>query len=295
MSEVVSDVAPAPHVSTHWHSSAAQWAAFGSPLRPCAEDIAIVAKILAGEPELFGGNAKRRAWLLGVTPEIATAAPLQGIDLFAVERVWAMIDSAWPGDTRSRCAIRADWLRAPFLDESFDLAIGDGCLTVVPDLHDLSLLLASVHRCLRRDGFLMLRLYCRPDVGETPDAVIAALHSGAIGSFHAFKWRLAMAVQGDAAPDVAVDAVWQTWHAARIDKSVLAAARGWKPEAVETMEFYRGSPARYNFMRFDATIRQLEQAGFDLVATQTGNYELAERCPHVLLRKRHGSSGTAMR
>jgi len=149
-----------------------------------------------------------------------------------------------------------------------------------------------VHRCLHRDGYLMLRLFCRPDVGETPDAVIAALHSGAIGSFHAFKWRLAMAVQGIAdAPDVAVDAVWRTWNAARIDVRALAEARGWLPAQVSTIDFYRGSPARYNFMRFDETIRQLQRAGFDLVATRSGNYELAERCPHVLLRKRQLASG----
>ena len=56
------------------------------------------------------------------------------------------------------------------------------------------------------------------------------------------------------------------------------------------MEFYRGSPARYNFMRYDDTIRHLQRAGFDLLATRSGSYELAERCPHVLLRKRRLAS-----
>jgi SAM-dependent methyltransferase len=248
--------------------------------------------MIAAEPDLFGTAAKNRTWLLGVTPEIATVRWPKDIDLLAVERVRVMIDSTWPGDTDSRWAICANWLQAPFADESFDLAIGDGCLTAVGFPDELPRLLASVHRCLRRDGYLMLRLFCRPDVAETPDAVIAALHSGAIGSFHAFKWRLAMAVQGKAdAPDVAVDAVWQIWNAARIDAQALAEARGWTLAQVGTMEFYRGSPARYNFMRFDETIRHLQRAGFALVATRTGNYELGERCPHVLLRKRPGASG----
>jgi hypothetical protein len=137
-------------------------------------------------------------------------------------------------------------------------------------------------------------LFCRPDIAETPDAVIAALQSGAIGSFHAFKWRLAMAVQGmDDARDVAVDAVWKVWHAARIDMRALAVARGWPPEDVGTIEFYQGSPARYNFMRFDDMIGCLRRAGFDLLATCTGSYELAGRCPHVLLRKRAGASEAA--
>lgn len=287
----MTDLVPAADVSTHWRSFAGQWAMLGSPLRPCAEDVRIVEAMLAGETDLFGAAAKKRAWLLGVTPEIATAYWPQDVGLFAVERIRAMIDSVWPGDTDSRHAICADWLRAPFADESFDLAIGDGCLTAVGFPGDLSALLASVHRCLRADGCLMLRLFCRPDVAEAPDAVIAALRSGTIGSFHAFKWRLAMAVQGmDDAPDVAVDAVWQIWNAARIDMRALAAARGWPPEQVGTMEFYQGSAARYNFMRYDDTIRHLQRAGFDLAATRTGSYELAERCPHILLRKRQGGS-----
>jgi hypothetical protein len=92
---------------------------------------------------------------------------------------------------------------------------------------------------------------------------------------------------------VAVDDVWQIWNAAKIDARALAAARGWSPEQVGTLELYRGSPARYNFMRFDETIRHLQQAGFDLVATRTGHYELAERCPCVLLRKRQGVSAAS--
>lgn len=283
MSAAVSD----PDAGAHWRTFAAQWALLGSPLRPCAEDIRIIEEMLAAEPEVFGAAAKKQAWLLGVTPEIATLRWPPEVELVAVERVQAMIDLVWPGDTDRRRAICADWLDAPLPDQSLDLAIGDGCLTAVGFPDELSRLLASVHRCLRRDGYLMLRLFCRPDVAEIPDAVIAALQSGAIGSIHAFKWRLAMAVQGIAdAADVAVDEVWRVWNAARIDTRALAKARGWPPEQVGMMELYRGSPARYNFMRYDETIRHLRRAGFDLVAARTGSYELAERCPHVLLRKR---------
>ncbi|MDO8788355.1 MAG: class I SAM-dependent methyltransferase [Sulfuritalea sp.] len=287
----MNDAVPASDASTHWRDFARQFGLLGSPLRPCAEDVSILEEMLATETDLFGAVAKQRAWLLGVTPEIAEAHWPQEVELVAVERVPAMIDAAWPGDTDRRQAMCGNWLHAPFPDESFDLVIGDGCLTVIDFPDGLSRLLASVHRCLRCDGYLMLRLFCRPDIAETPDVVLAALHSGGIGSFHAFKWRLAMAVQGIAdAPDVAVDAVWQEWNAARIDARELAEERGWLPAQVGTIEFYRGSPARYNFMRFDDTIRHLHRAGFDLVATRTGSYELAERCPHVLLRKRQGAS-----
>jgi len=290
----VSDAASSPDSREHWRSFAGQFALLGSPLRPCADDVRIMEEMIADEPEIFGVAAKKRAWLLGVTPEIATLRWPLGVELIAVERIREMINSIWPGDTDNRRAICADWLVAPFPDRSLDLAIGDGCLTAVGFPDELSRLVASVHRCLRCDGYLMLRLFCRPDIAETPDAVIAALQSGAIGSFHAFKWRLAMAVQGIAdAPDVAVDAVWHIWNAARIDARELAEAHGWTLAQVGTIGFYRGSPARYNFMRFDDTIRHLQHAGFDLVATRTGSYELAGCCPHVLLRKRQGASGAS--
>jgi SAM-dependent methyltransferase len=279
--------APGPDAGAHWRSFAEHFGLLGSPLRPCAEDVQIIEELLAANTGLFGTTTKKSVWLLGVTPEIATLGWPQELELLAVERVRAVIDSAWPGDTDRRRAICADWLDAPLPDQSVDLAIGDGCLTAVGYPDELSCLLASIYRCLRRDGYLMLRLFCRPVVAETPEAVIAALQSGAIGSFHAFKWRLAMAVQGvNDAPDVAVDAVWQIWDAARIDMRTLALARGWPPEQDRTIAYYRGSPARFNFMRFDDTIRHLQRAGFDLVTTRAGSYELAERCPHVLLRKR---------
>ena len=278
---------PPPDISQHWRAFAGQWASLGSPVRPCEEDVQIVEEMLATETALLGSPTKKTAWLLGVTPEIATARWLANFDLLAVERVRAMIDSVWPGDADRRRAICADWVYAPFADECFDLVIGDGALTPVGFPDELSRLLRSVHRCLRREGYFLLRLSCRPDVAEPPDAVIAALRSGEIDRFHAFKWRLAMALQGvDDAPDVAVDDVWQVWNAAGIDAQALAEASGWSPAEVGTIEFYRGSPARYNFMRFDATIRYLQDAGFDLVTTRIGHYELAESCPHVLLRKR---------
>jgi len=283
----MSATVPDPDAATHWRNFAAQWAWLGSPLRPCAEDIHIIEEMLAAEPEVFGAAAKKRAWLLGVTPEIATLRWPHEVELFAVERNQAMIDSTWPGDTGRRRAICADWLNPPFPDLNFDLVIGDGCLTAVGYPDELLRLLASVHRRLRCDGYLLLRLFCRPDVAETPDAVFAALDVGAIGSFHAFKWRLAMALQSaDDAPDIAVDAIWRAWNAAGIDPRALAAKRAWPIEVFQTIEFYRGSKARYNFMPYDETIRHLARAGFDLRATHSGSYELAECCPHILLRRR---------
>jgi SAM-dependent methyltransferase len=280
-----------PDVGDHWRKFAYLWSLLGSPLRPCAEDVEIFGELVA-DTGLIGNAGEKQALLLGITPELATAPWLQAFRLIAVEQSRAMIDGVWPGNNDHRKAVCADWSRAPFSDGSFDLAVSDGCMTSVGFPDELARLLASVQRCLRRDGYLLLRLFCRPDVPESPEAVLAALRSGAIGNFHAFKWRLAMAIQGMADGfDVAVDQVWKVWNATDIDTDKLAKERGWPPGQVSTIESYRGSTARYNFMRFGATIGRLQEAGFELVAKRTGSYELAERCPIVLLRKRSPEEG----
>lgn len=247
--------------------------------------MSIAANILSGHSRILAAEAPR-VWLLGVTPEIAALPCLQHAQLIATERIRKMIDCVWPGDTTQRHAICGDWSRPPFPDRTFDLAIGDGCLSVVGYPLELSRVLAAVNRCLNDDGYLLLRLFCRPDPSEPPDDVVAALRAGNIGNFHAFKWRLAMAVQGtNNGPDVAVRSVWEIWRDARIDPRALATRLNWPLAQIETMEIYRDSPARYNFMPLARAIEHLHRGGFSLVASRTGNYELAHCCPHVLLRK----------
>jgi SAM-dependent methyltransferase len=234
-----------------------------------------------------GATLRKRAWLLGLTSEIAAAPWMGDIDVVAVEKVQAMIDAAWAGNTGRRWAIRADWLHAPFPDESFDLVIGDGCLTVVGYPEGLTALLASVHRCLRPDGQLMLRLFCLPDLAETPEAVMAALRAGEIGRVDVLKWRLVMAVQGMAGShDVCPHDAWTVWNQPRWNARDVAERLGWSAAEVGTIEYWRGSSARHVFMRLDETTGHLRRAGFELVAARTGSYELAERCPVLLLRKR---------
>ncbi len=87
---------------------------------------------------------------------------------------------------------------------------------------------------------------------------------------------------GSTASDVVSDA-------AGTDAETLVEARYSTRAQVATLEFYRRSPACYNFMGFDETILHLRRAGFDLAATRTGNHELGERCPQVLPGNRQGA------
>ena len=94
-----------PDAGDHWRGIAGHWALLGSPLRPCEEDLRIFEELLSCDAGIPVATARKRAWLLGVTEEIAAARWMNEIDFVAAERVQSMIDVAWPGNTGRRWAI----------------------------------------------------------------------------------------------------------------------------------------------------------------------------------------------
>lgn len=272
-----------PTAGSHWRSYAAYWRLLGSPLRPGAEDVRLYRELLAEHFRPVHCE-RSRVLMLGVTPELAGLDWPGDVEVVATERVASTIGALWPGNTAHKRAICTDWLRLPFADSRFDLAIGDGCLVAIGARGAQGELIAAAGRALRRGGFLCLRLFCRPEPGESVDAVFASLQQGDIGGFHAFKWRLAMALQGRG-EDVAVADIWRVWHAAEIDRDELAQGRGWHRAVIDTIDAYRDSPMRYRFAGYDSLVSEFEAAGFHLLAVRQGNYELSERCPIVMLRR----------
>ena len=69
---------------------------------------------------------------------------------------------------------------------------------------------------------------------------------GAISNFHAFKWRLAMALQPDSQQGVRLGDVWDAWNGSGIDPGALPQP-GWSGRAVATIRFYREKDARLYF------------------------------------------------
>ena len=267
----------------HWSDYARYWNLVGSPLRPRLEDVHLYHDLLTGHLGPTSGEI-RNALLFGVTPELAAHRWPAQFRLFAVERVPNTIAALWPGNNAVRHAVCADWLRPPFGTGQFDLAIGDGCLVAVGAADRQSRLLAATWSSLRKGGSLCMRCFCLPETPESVGAVFDALERGLVGSFHAFKWRLAMALQGDAS-DFPVAEIWRTWSATGIDRDRVAASCKWPRASIDTIDVYRNSSLRYRFARHDDLLAQLRAAGFEHVATRYGHYELAERCPVILLRR----------
>jgi len=271
-------------IPDHWPAHARQWAHVGSPLRPCEEDLHLMRQSVV---QRFREQAPSRpldGLLLGVTPEIASLDWQLPVNLCAVDHSKDMIQAVWPGDSDSRQAICADWLHLPWEGSTFDIAVGDGCLTLMNYPDDYVRLGASVAACLKPDGLFLIRLFCRPESAETVDAVFDDLWSRRIGNFHVFKWRLAMALQGNCSTyGIRVADIWETYHERIPDPSALAAITGWPIEEIMTINVYRGSQAIYTYPRVEEVIDALS-GQFSCVEQKTGHYELAERCPLLVLQ-----------
>lgn len=261
-----------------WRQQAHQWSLLGPPLRPARADVAWVARVAARWTRRHGRAP--RVLLLGVTPELATLAWPAGTELLALDRAWPMIAGVWPGDCGWRHVVCADWRAPPLARASHDLVVGDGALNALPAAA-WGDVLAALAATLAPGGALLLRAFVRPEVAETVATVCADLHAGRIGSFHVFKWRLVMALHDDLDTGVALDRVWRVWQTEVGDPARLAAARGWAPEAVATIDAYRDSATRLSF----PTDRELRArlGPFACAREFRPPYELGERCPTLLL------------
>jgi len=240
---------------SHWPKHARQWSLVGPPLRPCGQDLAIVAARLAP-----------RAVVLGVTPELV-ALPWPGT-MIAVERDPAVIEALYPG------GVAGDWRALPCGDGSIDVVVGDGCLALLPFPSGYGELARELARVLAPGGTAILRLFSAPEQRER----LTDVEPGA--SFHALKWRLAMAL-GESVP---VDDIRRAFDARFPDRAALAARTGWDRAVIDAIDVYRGSPAVYTFPTLARTVAAMSP--LVVRETITPAYELGERCPTVILSHR---------
>ncbi len=257
--------------NNHWKDLARQWNRLASPLRPHEEDLRILHHALEAT-----GDSKL---ILGVTPEFA-ALPGQ---LVAVDRNAAMIGGVWPGNGPQRHAIRADWLRLPFAPCSFDAVVGDGSLSQLAYPAQYVRLLDQLGSVMRPRGRLILRLYVGPDRPETPQAVLDDAMNARVGSFPACKFRLAMSIASSSENnDVSVPDILNTFNALVPDRKKLAEAAGWNLDDIATIDAYRTSVTRYSFPILDRILSLIPRR-FSVAALAYGSYELARRCPTLVL------------
>ena len=258
----------------HWQNFAKQWNRLASPLRPCAEDVKNFRQAIGGNPG--------RCLLLGVTPELSELSPT----LTAIDNSAAMIGALWNSKQANKLAIQGDWLDLPFEKGSFDTVVGDGCLTLLSHPMQYERFFGQLHRILTPGGKIALRLFVSPEQSESREFVCREALDGKIKGFHAFKWRLSMAIASEA-PDhnLSVAETCATFDRLIPDRNQLAAATGWSAEDIETIEAYRGSEALYSYPTLSQVRKTLHPSLHEIGLIQ-GSYELAERCPILILESR---------
>ncbi len=269
-------------VLTFWEQMARDWRHFDSPLRPAAPDVERFEALARAEAERRGGALA--ALLCGVTPEIAGMAWPVGTRLTAVEQSPEMIREVWPGDRAGlRRAVPGNWLALPTRPGAADVVIGDGCFISVGFPGGCRALALSLRRALRPDGLLMMRCFVRPEPGEPVGQVWADLEAGAIGSFHAFKWRLAMALQPTPEEGVRAADVWDAWARGPVSPEEVKRRTGWSDAAVATIDLYRSLEHRLHFAT-EAELTAALAGIFRLASRHAASYELGERCPILAFR-----------
>ena len=258
---------------SHWDEHARQWSRIASPLRPHADDIDNLRRTLS--------NTAGRHLLLGVTPEYASMFDR----VVAVDNSEAMIGALWPGNARGKYAIQADWLQLPVRESSCDACIGDGSLNFFACPSQYGVFYRQIQRVLRPGGRAALRIFSRPDAGETRTAVYEDAMRSAIGSFHAFKWRLAMAIAAEAGDsNVRVADIRRMFMELFPDREQLATASGWHLEDIATIDAYRDAVASYSFPTL-SEVRDSLPTGLTEIGLMYGNYELSERCPMLVVER----------
>jgi SAM-dependent methyltransferase len=268
--------------SSIWSRYARQWRFLRAPLSPCAEDIARREQAIGRH---FPGRKSLSALLLGVTPRLATKRWKPALDIVAVDNTMAMIQSVWPGNNPRRRVICGDWLQLPFPDASIDVALIDGGLPALSFPRAHALLAKELRRVLKTDGLFVARIFARPDDTEQLDAVLTAARERRIGGFHAFKWRLAMSLQGeDAACGIRLDDIWRCCNVNFGEHTQLQRIADWPIEEIRTIDAYRGNVASYHFPSVDEMIDCLA-GDLSCVERMHGTYELAERCPILIFRR----------
>lgn len=266
-----------------WPHSAHFWRLYGSPLRPHATDLAHYRREIDA---VRAGFEKPRTLILGVTPELYEEVADRSADVLAVDASPEMIAHVWPGPPER--ARRGDWRALGIPDASRELVLCDGGLMLLDHPSGQRALVRELARVLVPGGVFLLRLYLPATTPENPAEILADLRAGKFGSSNAFRFKLCAAMQRSPEEGVALADVWRAVHAAAPDPDELSRLTGWPREHQKMIDVFRDNPARFHYVALPRFRELFERdpGDFELLRLHYGAYELSERCPIAVLRRR---------
>jgi SAM-dependent methyltransferase len=264
-------------VTDIWSQNANRWHLQGAPLKPSDEDVqAVMRNVRAWE---VAHKHSARVLVLGVTQELVRAFD----SVIAVDCSALMIERLFV-ERRGHRAVCADWRAMPIPDASIDVVVGDGSLTCLQVLSAYGQVAKELRRVLVPGGIGVLRLFASPEVLETLDEVEIALRERTIGSMHALKWRIAMALPRTEGTICLAEMrnVFNRWVP---DRTAFCESTGWRRDVVDNIDIYAGSQETRTFPSV-SDLRALLADDFFVEVDGEKSYELGDRCPTVVLRRR---------
>lgn len=250
-----------------WNQFHNRWGRLQPPLRPNEEVVNALANAIEAQ--------RTNAILLGVTPELAGIAE----DTTAIDHAETMIANIWPGDTPTRRALLGRWQELPLTQRKYSAVLGDGSFNVLL-YADYRAVLSELAHVLVPGARIAVRLYETPEPCEPLARLREDVMEGREQRFHAFKWRLAMALaaeRGDA--DVPVAAIHRAFEREFPDRTALVRATGWSDADFAEMDAYKNQDTIYSFPTRRQMLDALPAAFANPRFVSSGNYALAERCP----------------
>lgn len=234
---------------------------------------------------LDGADRPTRIAVLGVTPEVVQLDWPNTIEIDAYDHSQQMIDTVWkPHPLVASSVTLAQWQNLPVADSHFHAIVGDGSFNVLPTLEDHSLLSLELHRATQPGALLAFRCFVRPEIPESLQAIRSDAYDARIGSFHALKWRIAMALASESHGVVPVQTIYQAFESS-FDRPKLANQTGWSRTEIATIDAYQNTPTSYTFPTL-IELRKYLAERWHLNSVATADYELAQCCPTLRFERK---------
>jgi SAM-dependent methyltransferase len=270
--QLTTRLAVPPPQTALWEMFYRRWRRMVPPLRPGPE---VCTRIRA----LIEAN-HGRALVLGATPELTALAN----ETVAIDWSESALRHIWPGRAPGRVAVRADWLHLPCADRSFFVVVGDGSLNCLEYPAGYRNAFNALARVVRPGGRIVMRVFVSPERAEPLSAARAAALAGTVRAVGALKWRIAHVIaaeQGD--PNVSTQSIAEAFNQCFPDRRALVCATGWSHEDLEEVDLLTHAPGRVSFPTASQLLQVVPPSLGRASLRVSGTYELAERCPLLVV------------
>ena len=272
-----------PSPSDPWSAVATDWSRFQSPFRPHRDDTAVIERVAR---TLHESRGSLDAAILGLTIETATWPWPNDTRLCAFDSSVDAIAILWPPPEAppGAAAKLAQWTALPVADGALDLVTADGSLVCVDYPAGARALFEEVRRVLRPGGRFVARTFLRPGRAETLAEILEDLEQGRIHNPFVLKLRVDAALH-EGLSGFSMHEKWLLWRRLFPDQEATARRFGWPLRTFALPASFETQDLRFVYPTIDE-LRAIFSPLFREMELCVGSYELAERCPTLVLEPR---------